>query len=58
MSNAQFYISGQNLLTFTKYSWIDPDVNSRGSGNSLDQGIDYSTYPSAKSITAGFRLGF
>jgi TonB-linked SusC/RagA family outer membrane protein len=58
MSNAQLYISGQNLLTWTKYSWIDPDVNSRGGSNSLDQGIDYSTYPSAKSITAGVRLGF
>ncbi len=58
MSNARIYISGQNILTFTKYSWVDPDVNSRGSGNSLDQGIDYSTYPSAKSVTAGIRLGF
>lgn len=58
MSNARIYISGQNILTLTKYSWVDPDVNSRGSGNSLDQGIDYSTYPSAKSVTAGIRLGF
>ncbi len=58
MSNAKIYISGQNLLTFTKYSWVDPDVNSRGGANSLDQGIDYSTYPSAKAITAGIRLGF
>ncbi|MEJ7767263.1 MAG: SusC/RagA family TonB-linked outer membrane protein, partial [Chitinophagaceae bacterium] len=58
MSNAQIYVSAQNLFTLTNYSWVDPDVNSRGSGNSLDQGIDYSTYPSAKSITAGIRLGF
>ncbi|MEJ7826579.1 MAG: TonB-dependent receptor [Segetibacter sp.] len=58
LSNARIYISGQNLLTLTKYSWTDPDVNSRGGANSLDQGIDYSTYPSAKSLTAGFRLGF
>ncbi|MFT4023695.1 MAG: TonB-dependent receptor [Flavihumibacter sp.] len=52
------FVSGQNLLTFSKYSWVDPDVNSRGGANSLDQGIDYSTYPSAKSVTAGVRLGF
>ena len=58
MRNAQLFISGQNLLTFTNYSWVDPDVNSRGGANSLDQGIDYSTYPSAKSLTAGVRLGF
>ncbi|MEJ7828092.1 MAG: SusC/RagA family TonB-linked outer membrane protein, partial [Segetibacter sp.] len=58
MANARIYISGQNLLTITNYSWTDPDVNSRGGANSLDQGIDYSTYPSAKSLTAGIRLGF
>jgi hypothetical protein len=58
MRNAQIYISGQNLLTITNYSWVDPDVNSRGGSNSLDQGIDYATYPSAKTLTAGVRLGF
>ncbi len=58
MSTARIYVSGQNLLTFTNYSWVDPDVNSRGGPNSLDQGIDYSTYPSAKGLTAGVRLGF
>lgn len=58
ITNAKIYVSGQNLLTFTKYSWVDPDVNSRGGANSLDQGIDYSTYPSAKVLTAGVRLAF
>lgn len=58
MRNAQIYVSGQNLLTLTNYSWVDPDVNSRGGSNSLDQGIDYSTYPSAKTFMAGIRLGF
>ena len=58
MSSARIYVSGQNLLTLTKYSWVDPDVNSRGGSNSLDQGIDYSTYPSSKSLTVGVRLEF
>ncbi|MGI8636945.1 MAG: hypothetical protein ACR2KZ_16245, partial [Segetibacter sp.] len=58
MPSVKVYISAQNFLTLTKYSWIDPDVNSRGGANSLDQGIDYSTYPSAKSITGGVRIGF
>lgn len=56
--NAKIYVSGQNLLTLTQYSWVDPDVNSRGGANSLEQGIDYATYPSAKQWTAGIRLGF
>jgi uncharacterized protein (DUF779 family) len=58
ISGVNIYVSAQNLLTFTKYSWIDPDVNSRGGANSLDQGIDYSTYPSSKSITGGVRVDF
>ncbi len=58
MRTAKIYVSGQNLITLTKYSWVDPDVNSRGGANSLDQGIDYATYPSAKMLTAGFRVGF
>lgn len=58
MRSAQIYVSGQNLLTFTKYSWWDPETNSQGSGNSLGQGIDHYSYPTSKSITAGVRIGF
>ncbi|HSI74306.1 MAG TPA: TonB-dependent receptor [Lunatimonas sp.] len=58
MKNAQIYFSGQNLLTFTNYSWLDPDVNTRGGSNSLDQGIDYAGYPAMKSYTFGARIGF
>jgi TonB-linked SusC/RagA family outer membrane protein len=43
------YLSGQNLLTFTKYSWWDPETNYR---------IDHNSYPVAKSLTAGIKLGF
>ncbi|MBC7759546.1 MAG: TonB-dependent receptor [Phormidesmis sp. FL-bin-119] len=58
MRNASIYFSGQNLITLTKYSWVDPDVNTRGGGNSLDQGIDYASYPNTKSITGGLRINF
>ena len=56
--NLQLYISGQNLITITKYSWYDPEVNSLGSGNSINQGIDYYGYPTARTITFGLRCGF
>lgn len=52
---AQVYISGQNLITLTDYSWWDPEVNSRG-GNG--PGIDFLSYPIAKSFTMGLRMGF
>jgi len=54
--NAQIYVSAQNLITLTKYSWWDPEVNSRGAGT--QQGIDHYSYPIPKTITMGFRLGF
>ncbi len=58
LRTAQIYFSGQNLLTFTKYSWWDPEVNSSGGASSINQGIDFNTYPPAKSMNVGIRLGF
>ena len=55
IKKAQVYLSGQNLVTITKYSWWDPEVNSRGGGS---PGIDYLSYPLAKSFTLGLRVGF
>jgi TonB-linked SusC/RagA family outer membrane protein len=55
IKKAQVYLSGQNLVTITKYSWWDPEVNSRGGSS---PGIDYLSYPLAKSLTLGLRLGF
>ena len=56
--STQLYVSGQNLITITKYSWYDPDVNTYGSANSITTGIDNFTYPTYKSVTVGLRCGF
>lgn len=58
MRNLQVYASGQNLLTFTKYSWWDPEISSYGGSNSIRLGIDHYSYPTAKTITFGLRAGF
>jgi TonB-linked SusC/RagA family outer membrane protein len=58
LRNAQIYVSAQNILTLTNYSWWDPEVNSAGGSSSITQGIDFNTYPTAKSVTMGIRLGF
>ena len=55
MEKAQVYISGQNLVTITNYSWLDPEVNSQGAGS---PGIDYLSYPVAKGFTLGLRMVF
>ncbi|MDQ6481681.1 TonB-dependent receptor [Dyadobacter sp. LHD-138] len=55
---AQLYASAQNLLTLTKYSWWDPEVNSKGGSNSTMQGVDFYSYPIAKTVTIGLRVGF
>lgn len=51
------YITGQNLLTFTKYSGFDPEVNAFGR-SATELGIDYGTYPQARTLTAGVNLEF
>ncbi len=52
IESLQIYMSGQNLLTLTKYSGLDPEVNSQGFG------IDNKGYPMSKSITFGLRARF
>ncbi|MDR8390378.1 TonB-dependent receptor [Aliifodinibius sp. S!AR15-10] len=54
---ATVYVSGQNLATFTDYSWFTPDVNSWGSGD-LRIGVDRGSYPSNRSFTIGTQIGF
>lgn len=50
------FIGATNLLTITDYSGIDPEANS--SAGDFRQGIDYGSYPNAKTITGGFSLSF
>ena len=52
-----FYITGENLITFTDYSGYDPDVNTF-SGNDRRQGVDLGAYPTAKTFTIGFNISF
>ncbi len=61
ITNLRVYISGTNLLTFTKYNGLDPEMtvstNSAAEGD-IANGIDWGTYPVAKSITFGVNLTF
>ncbi|HMH23341.1 MAG TPA: SusC/RagA family TonB-linked outer membrane protein, partial [Puia sp.] len=53
----RFYLSAQNLHTWTKYTGYNPEVNARPD-SPLTQGEDYGTYPLAKTFTAGVNLSF
>ncbi len=56
LRTARIYVSGQNLLTFTKYNGLDPEVVYSGSASNL--GLDYGSYPNVKSYTVGLNIGF
>jgi TonB-dependent starch-binding outer membrane protein SusC len=52
----RFYVSGQNLLTFTNYSGFDPEVAAGGGNIINDYGIDYARNPVAKTYLLGLNL--
>lgn len=56
IDRARVYFSTQNPFTFTKYSGYNPEVNMKGT--SLTPGIDYGTYPLAKSFVFGVNVTF
>ena len=57
ISQLSVYTTGQNLLTFTKYSGFDPEVNAFGL-SATELGVDYGTYPQARTLTVGINAEF
>lgn len=57
MVKARIYFSGNNLLTFTKYSGYDPEVGAVRAGDRT-VGFDEVTYPQNKSFLFGLNLTF
>jgi TonB-linked SusC/RagA family outer membrane protein len=51
----RFYVTAQNILTWTKYTGLDPEVNFFDTDNTK-QGIDYGAYPSTKSFLFGLNV--
>ena len=59
ITNFRVYIAGTNLLTLTKYTGFDPEINSfRAQGNYGGNGIDMSGYPTARTYSLGLNLTF
>ena len=58
LKKCQLVLSGRNLLTFTKYGGLDPEISSGASNSAFDRGIDHSTIPNLKSYQVTLNLGF
>jgi TonB-linked SusC/RagA family outer membrane protein len=57
ISNVRIYATANNLLTITKYSGYDPDVNARRSALTTP-GVDYAAYPRGRTFIAGINVSF
>lgn len=55
--SANITFSMRNIMTWTKYSGTDPEVNYRGQSN-LTRGHDFFTVPNARRVTLSFNVDF
>ena len=53
--SARVYVSGQNLITLTKYKGLDPDITGP---NIFERGLDYGQYPALRILSAGLQFSF
>ena len=59
ISGIRLYVTGQNLAVFTKYSGQDPEVNTNKSLEDVPSaGIDYTSYPRARTFLLGANVSF
>ena len=58
-SSIRLSVTGQNLFVVTKYNGYDPEVNAdRNIGNISSYGIDFLSYPKARSFIFGLNVTF
>jgi TonB-linked SusC/RagA family outer membrane protein len=59
VGSLRIYVQAKNLITWTKYSGLDPEINLQNYGGdnvNLDLGIDRGAYPVAKSFLIGINV--
>jgi iron complex outermembrane receptor protein len=55
---ARIFVTGNNLFVITPYSGLDPEVNTNAAVGDISAiGIDYLTYPKARTFSIGVNLG-
>lgn len=58
ITNAHLSLSAQNLFCITSYEGLDPEVSSEISSNAAAFGIDYLSYPRARTFAIGLNVTF
>ncbi|WP_309560894.1 SusC/RagA family TonB-linked outer membrane protein [Christiangramia sp. SM2212] len=59
LDNLRLYVNGQNLLLFTDYSGLDPEVSTSTALNGIPTaGIDNTAYPRPRTYTFGINAKF
>lgn len=61
VAKLRVFLQGQNLLTFTNYTGLDPEVGVQSYSNdnrNLDMGVDRGLYPNSRTYTFGLGLTF
>lgn len=62
LSQFRIYVAAENLITFTKYTGIDPEVGYSASdasgGYSFGQGVDLGAYPRPQTFLVGVNIKF
>ena len=59
ISALRLSVTGQNLFIITKYNGYDPEVNTDRTINGVSSyGIDYLSYPKAKTLVFGLNISF
>ncbi|MBR5084701.1 MAG: TonB-dependent receptor [Prevotella sp.] len=54
----RFYVQAQNLVTFTGYTGLDPEVGNSAGGNGWASGVDLGLYPPSRTYLVGASIKF
>lgn len=54
LGSVRIFANANNVLTFTRYSGLDPEIG----GSNISRGIDYGLYPQVRTITIGTEVQF
>lgn len=58
ISKCRFYFTASNLFCATKYSGLDPEVDTRTKINPLAVGMDFAAFPKSRGFNFGVNLSF